>query len=102
MNFDTELKKLNELNISDVIKGIMTPGAGREEEPNRVENKPEPIQPTDGTGQCGCNQGATVQNIKISKTEEGDIKITTDNICVKLSPIIVDALIKFKETQNEG
>lgn len=58
------------------------------------------IQPDSNIGEPGEIQSGTV-DVQITKDEEGNIKVTTPAICVKLTPPVIKALEIFLSTERE-
>jgi len=82
---------LVEMDIKDLMSAI-TQGVQGGEHGNCPMNQDQ-IQPDDNVGEFGASQQTT--EINILKDDDGDIRIKTAGICIKLNPAIVNALQQF-------
>jgi len=83
--------KLMEMDITDVIKNIAAPQL-----PGCAAGGNPVIQPDSNVGEFGQNQASpSVESFRISQTEDGCIKISTESMCFKMKPAVIEALKLF-------
>lgn len=90
-------EKICEMDVSDIIKTALA-GNTPQEQPCQCAQAIKSVQPTDNVGQSGMISSPTVE---ITETDDGGIKLKTENICVKLSKMAIEALKTYLQKKEE-